>query len=302
MNPNIYAVVVTYNRLALLKRAIASLQQQTLPLSGIVVVNNGSTDGTHEWLDQQQGLTVVHQDDVGGSGGFYTGMKTAYDLGADWLWCMDDDVWPTPECLETLYSYLPQHPEIGIICPRRLQAGKVVNIETVSFNLTNPFARLSAEISEELVGDNELFRIEGMVFEGPLISRKVVEKIGLPKKEMFIIVDDTEYSYRAVVNGFEVMYCKNAILNKELFPDQVGVWNVYLNNWKAFYFVRNQAYFCRLYGKTFWCRYLGGIRKYVSFIVFMDAENKRARIKRAYKLLLAFIAGKRKKLGTIDFS
>ena len=42
MNPNIYAVVVTYNRLALLKRAIASLQQQTLPLSGIVVVDRKS--------------------------------------------------------------------------------------------------------------------------------------------------------------------------------------------------------------------------------------------------------------------
>ena len=83
MKQNIYAVVVTYNRLSLLKRAINYLQSQTLPLCGIVVVNNGSTDGTREWLDQQQGLTIVHQNNVGGSGGFYTGMKTAYELGAD---------------------------------------------------------------------------------------------------------------------------------------------------------------------------------------------------------------------------
>ena len=69
---NIIAVVVTYNRKELLKRNITCLRANT-PVSSIVVVNNGSTDGTGEWLDDQKDLTVIHQENVGGSGGFYRG-------------------------------------------------------------------------------------------------------------------------------------------------------------------------------------------------------------------------------------
>ncbi len=53
---NIIAVVVTYNRMELLKRNIRCLQQNK-PISSIVIVNNGSTDGTTEWLAAQEGLT-----------------------------------------------------------------------------------------------------------------------------------------------------------------------------------------------------------------------------------------------------
>ncbi len=54
---NIIAVVVTYNRLDLLKKNIYCLQQNK-PISSIVVVNNGSTDGTAEWLKGQTGLSL----------------------------------------------------------------------------------------------------------------------------------------------------------------------------------------------------------------------------------------------------
>ncbi len=95
---NIIAVVVTYNRMELLKRNIRCLQQNK-PISSIVIVNNGSTDGTTEWLAAQEGLTVINQTNVGGAGGFYTGIQYAYQAGADWIWCMDDDVFPRADCL-----------------------------------------------------------------------------------------------------------------------------------------------------------------------------------------------------------
>lgn len=62
---NIIAVVVTYNRIELLKRTVRCLQQNK-PVSSIVVVNNGSTDATAEWLKTQSGLTVINQANVGG--------------------------------------------------------------------------------------------------------------------------------------------------------------------------------------------------------------------------------------------
>lgn len=66
---NVVAVVVTYNRRELLKRNLSCLRANR-PVQSIVVVNNGSTDGTTEWLKEQKDLIVIHQENVGGSGGF----------------------------------------------------------------------------------------------------------------------------------------------------------------------------------------------------------------------------------------
>lgn len=67
---NVIAVVVTYNRLELLKRNLSCLRRQTVPLTTLVVVDNGSTDGTGAWLDEQEDVKTIHQTNVGGAGGF----------------------------------------------------------------------------------------------------------------------------------------------------------------------------------------------------------------------------------------
>ena len=134
---NIIAVVVTYNRMELLKRNIRCLQQNK-PISSIVIVNNGSTDGTTEWLAAQEGLTVINQTNVGGAGGFYTGIQYAYQAGADWIWCMDDDVFPRADCLEQLLPYTGKK-DIGILAPRRLLEGEIFTHDFQAYNLSNPF-------------------------------------------------------------------------------------------------------------------------------------------------------------------
>ena len=96
------SVLITFNRLELLKEVLAALKKQTRKIDEIFVINNSSTDGTGEWLAEQDGITVITQDNVGSSGGQYTGIKAAYDAGYDWIWTMDDDVAPAEDCLEKL--------------------------------------------------------------------------------------------------------------------------------------------------------------------------------------------------------
>ena len=90
----ITAVVVTYNRLEKLKKVIESVRSQTASLLQILVVNNGSTDGSREWLESQNDIYLINQGNLGGAGGFNTGMKQAVLNGTDYVWIMDDDVYP----------------------------------------------------------------------------------------------------------------------------------------------------------------------------------------------------------------
>lgn len=254
----IYAVVVTYNRLALLSRLVNKLLD--IPrLDRIIIVNNGSTDGTSEWLDtlvKDTRISIIHQENVGGSGGFYTGMQTAYEQGADYVWCMDDDVFPQKDCLDNLLS-ADVSDKIGILCPRRVMADnkELFVTECRAIDLSNPLASLhSRPLKKETI--NEPVEIEGMVFEGPLIKREVIANIGYPNKDLFIFYDDTDYSYRAVLAGYKVIYVPDAILEKErFFVKDTWKEKQMKKRWKRLYHVRNNAYFNHKYGKNIMVRY-----------------------------------------------
>ncbi len=262
---NIIAVVVTYNRLDLLKRNIRCLQQNK-PISSIVVVNNGSTDGTAEWLKGQTGLIVIHQSNVGGAGGFYTGMEYACRAGADWIWCMDDDVFPRADCLEGLLAEAGRS-DIGILAPRRLQDGKLFTHDFQEYNLTNPFASMySKKLAKQVVtGPTE---IKGTAFEGPLIRRAVVEKVGLPNKELFIFCDDTDYCFRTVQAGFKIVYVPTALMDKEKFFSNDS-WSERgrKKKWKRFYQIRNSTYLNHHYGRNVAVRYLRGFNGVMGYIL-----------------------------------
>lgn len=261
----ITAVVVTFNRLELLKQGIECLRKQQ-KLTGIIVVNNGSTDGTREWLDAQPGLLVVHQDNVGGSGGFYTGIERAYSEGADWIWCMDDDVFPRPDCLDRLLPYTDR-PEVGILSPRRLLEGKVFTHEFRHFNFTNPVGSLHGrKLAKQQV--NQATEIVGADFEGPFISRRVVEKIGLPNRELFIFCDDTDYCLRAHLAGFKLLYVPEALMDKhKFFSDDTWTSRNRKKKWKRYYQVRNEAYLNHHYGRNFGVRYLRSFIGVAGYII-----------------------------------
>lgn len=262
---NIIAVVVTYNRRELLKRNIACLRLNT-PVSSIVVVNNGSTDGTGAWLDEQEDLTVVHQENVGGSGGFYRGIQYAYQAGADWIWCMDDDVFPRPDCMEYLLPYTHE-PGVGILAPRRLMAGQIFTNDFQKVNLSNPFASMyQQKLKKQVV--NGPVDICGTAFEGLCISRKAVAEIGLPNKELFIFCDDTDYCLRAVLAGFRILYIPSALMDKEkFFSNDNWEERSRKKKWKRFYQVRNSTYLNHHYGRNWWVRYLRGFNGMLGYLL-----------------------------------
>ncbi|MDO4930279.1 MAG: glycosyltransferase family 2 protein [Bacteroidales bacterium] len=262
----IVAVVVTYNRLALLQRTILQLHRQTRPLDDIVVVNNGSTDGTAEWLATQTDLTVITQDNLGGAGGFKTGIARAYDDCAEWIWCMDDDVFPADDCLATLLNTLAVK-EADILAPRRWQEGRIICNDFKDYNLTRPFSSMYVGRIAKLEVTEPTY-VAGTAFEGPLIRRGVVKLVGLPNSELFIFCDDTDYCRRANMIGFRILYVPDARMEKALFfSDDTWAEREQKKKWKRFYQVRNSTYLNHHYGLNWGVRYLRGFIGVMGYIL-----------------------------------
>ena len=237
-------VVVTYNRLSMLKDCIMALEAQTWKIDDIVVINNGSTDGTQEWLATRPDLIVINQTNVGGAGGFYTGLEEAYNRGYDWIWIMDDDVVAHKDCLKELLAV-----NKPIAIPLRIsKQASFKDLPAIKYDLKNPFINNPRVVINDELGINsfeelpEELLVEDLSFEGPLFSRKVVEKVGLPEKKLFIYHDDTEYGLRCNrIFNFPIVLVKNAALHRQV-EDKDEV------NWKSYYKFRNKSFIHIKYG------------------------------------------------------
>src|SRR4051794_36805954 len=106
--PRVVAVVVTYNRSAMLAQCLAALFAQAVLPAEVVVVDNASTDGTRELVGAAAApggcdlryLRLARNG--GGAEGFHFGLRDALQRPCDWLWLMDDDAEPASDCLERL--------------------------------------------------------------------------------------------------------------------------------------------------------------------------------------------------------
>ena len=94
--------------------------------------------------------------------------------------------------------------------------GQIYTNDFCRYDLKHPFSSLYKDkLSKRMV--SAPVEICGTAFEGPFIRREVVEKIGLPNKDLFIFCDDTDYCLRTVRAGYKILYVPDALMDKQKF-------------------------------------------------------------------------------------
>ena len=189
-------VVVTYNRLELLKECLFNIRNQTYPAYKTIIVDNASTDGTAAFLDtmDKKSFYVIHEkENLGGAGGFKAGIQAAAKTDCDYILIIDDDAMLDSHFLEICNVYIENHPNC-LAC-----SGTVITDGTIQLNHRRVISNHKLFIERSIPTEEyskETFEYELSTFCGMLISREIVGKIGLPADEYFIFYDDTEYSMR----------------------------------------------------------------------------------------------------------
>jgi len=224
----IIAVVVSHNRHAMLAECIKAIRQQTRKADAILVVNNGSVDYTSVWLDQQTDIIQIYQENLGSAGGYNTGISWAYEKGYNMIWCMDDDSCPKFDALENLLLYKGFDIEL-LNCA-------VVNIDNKStfVSKTKHYERIE-EVKERV--------IEGVChpFNGTLIHRSIIEKVGLPQTNFFYWGEEREYFYR-IVNKYKIpakTITHSIVYHPELSHAHKKEWD-HQTSWKMYFYLRNR--------------------------------------------------------------
>jgi len=267
----ICCVVVTFNRIQLLLECLAALRHQSYKLDAIYIVDNASTDKTPEILkasgyistlppininepwettnvissDNQKKITIFYlrlPENTGGAGGFYWGVKRGFERSFDWLWLMDDDVEPFEDGLEHLmeYAHISKciQPSRCFLDGRRFSWGSVVD-KNGKFST----------IDEKVFENKNYIEVNTGCFEGMLIHRDIISKIGFPEKQLFMVGDDTLYGWLASCFT-KVIYIKDVCLTKKLPPKMkktpISEYLYFRNNYYLLKKISNNSFSVRL--------------------------------------------------------
>lgn len=227
-------VIVTYNRISLLKECVEHCIRQTCQPSQIIVIDNCSTDGTKEYLadlnKNQKNVNVVHlEQNTGGAGGFYRGLVEASKADIDWVMLIDDDAILDYNCMENMNPLNSKEKSEAYACVVESQ-GKID---------TDHRRNEKGAISLEAYNKN-VFECQYATFCGLMVKSSLVKKIGYPEKDYFIWFDDTEYCMR--INEYSpIVVCTKAHLNHKTVPAPTMNGHVRAS-WKTYYGTRNNIH------------------------------------------------------------
>lgn len=207
----VVAVVVTHRRAELLAESLAVVSAQSRPVDHLVVVDNGNEQQVADLVAAQPIPTtyVGSQRNLGGAGGFALGMLQALSLGADWVWCADDDGRPEgSEVLSTLLDCAARH-RLDEVSP------VVVNIDdpdTLAFPLRRGvvWRRKRSELFEGKgapTDDDDLLPGIASLFNGALFSAHALDVVGVPDLRLFFRGDEVEVHRRLVRSGLRFGTC-----------------------------------------------------------------------------------------------
>jgi GT2 family glycosyltransferase len=234
---------------------VRAVLAQTREVDQLVLFDNGSTDGTREFLEDRGILPHANvtflrvEQNRGPAAGFSALFEHAYRSGCDWVWVMDDDVIPEPNALEELLTaYVDNFPApeaIGFLASRvRTSDGQPNNVPDVDDRQPGFAPPRWAELL-----DRGMARIKFSTFCSDLVPRSTIDRFGFPCPDFFYGGEDVDYTMRvsrerpgylvgrSVATHLRVVSGKFHILN-EVDPARIPLY---------YYYYRNQTYLRRAF-------------------------------------------------------
>ena len=240
-------VICNYNKEKEVLECIQCILESKFTDYDLYVVDNGSTDHSVEQIQKNYPTEVtllVNTENLGGSGGFNTGLRLVYEKGYPYVMCVDNDAMLDENAVGNLYQFLEMHPEAG------MAGAKVYHLEAPDyvqqFGQTIDFKHFCTEVPYfNAIEDGtmpEYLYVDAVAACSLMVRRTVIDQIGLMPEENFLYWDDTEWCYLCNQAGFKVASVGNAVALHAM-----GAKKELINTFPTYYAWRNWIVFFAKY-------------------------------------------------------
>ena len=258
-NPKVTVVILNYNHAIDTIECLRSLESVKYPNYEIVVVDNGSTDGSLKKIKEAfPSISLINNHkNLGFAEGNNVGIRYAMNSATDYVFLLNDDTIVDKGCIDRLVTVGESADNIGVIGPIVCQYGKrdkvYAEYGVVSYR----------EAVTTLVGYGRTFRkninqpkdVDFVIGCAFMIKRKAIEKVGLLDSQYFAYHEEVDWCMRTKANGFRVVYVPDVIVWHKGAASTGG--EDYSNLVKRYLVGRNSVIFMKKHGSVLhWTKFI----------------------------------------------
>ena len=210
MNPRVFIIILNWNGYQDTIACINSLQSIAYPNFRIVLVDNGSTDGSEALLRERfPSINLIQTGrNLGFTGGNNVGMRYALDNGADYIVLLNNDTTVDKHVITELVTVAESDKTAGMLCSKIYFYDRpdILWYAGASFYPWLGWGRhrgYNVRDQGQFDSTEETERPTGCAL---MVSRALCEKIGLLREEYFCYCEDLDWGMRAQKAGYKIMY------------------------------------------------------------------------------------------------
>jgi GT2 family glycosyltransferase len=210
-SPLISVIILNWNGKEYLSSCIRSVREQTYSNMEIILVDNGSTDGSVEYIKNLfSNLNVmINRENLGYGGGNNRGIREAK---GSYIFILNNDTEIEKDCLEWLWKCIETDKKIGVTTPKILLYDRRDTIDAAGLTIDPD----GLSIGRGRLEPQEKYNQSGEVFSGSgcasLYRKEMLEEIGLFDTDFFAYAEDTDLGWRARLAGWKAYYVPGAVV------------------------------------------------------------------------------------------
>ena len=228
-------IIPNYNGLSFMEPCFESLKEQTVKDFKVLVVDNGSTDGSVEWLKEHRVPSIFLKENTGFSGAVNTGIRAA---DTPYVLLLNNDTRVEPGFVAAMERAMDQSPKIFSVSSRMIQMYHPELLDDAG----DMYSILGWAYQRGVGRSVNLYQKSCRVFSacaGAAIYRRAVfDEIGLFDELHFAYLEDIDVGWRAKLYGYDNVYCPDAAV----YHVGSGTSGSRYNQFKIRYSSRNNVY------------------------------------------------------------
>ncbi len=254
--PRVLVVVLNWNCWESTLVSVDSVLRQDYPALRVLVIDNGSSDGSVAHLEAIKDDRVELQKlptNRGYAGGCNAGFKHALETGAEYVWLVNSDVVVDDiHTLRSLVALIESDPQIGLVGPRLVSWGDADRLTYCGgICLTEPpIWENTADPEQARVWAHEYPNAGLVVGTAMLIRTSLIRQIGFLDEKLFAYFEDNDYSIRSSKAGYRNLVDQNLMVRHDEKDENNCTSSIKPHWW--YYMTRNEC--------LFWIKHLGFLR------------------------------------------
>jgi GT2 family glycosyltransferase len=209
--PQVSIIVLNYNGRDYLRNCLRSIQQLTYPFIEVIVVDNGSTDGSVDLVKREApfAILLINERNLGFSGGNNRGIKVAK---GKYILLVNNDVILTPESVSELVKVMEQDPSIGMAASKSLLMDNPRIVERVCSFLTPIGLLHHFGMFTEDKGFDQVIEVFSPIAASLMLRKDVIESVGGFDEEFFLYFEESDLAWRFWLSGYRVVFVPQSIV------------------------------------------------------------------------------------------